>query len=136
MKLSLQLTFLFLLFSAPKAIGQIYLFETTDVTMSVKDKGKWSDFADPKNAKVSVVLDTRKNRITVYSESTQFFKIRDYLPKENLKDRSIVTFNCTNQEGTKCQLAIHSLKKEKGSNQLYIYFKEIVLIYNMKLLKS
>jgi hypothetical protein len=133
MKLLLQLTLIFLSLFSSVVVGQSHIFETIDVTMSVKDNGKWSEFADPKPAKLSVIFDENKDRISIYSEVSQFFKIREYKQKQTLKDRNIFTFNCTNQEGTKCQLAIHSIKKEKGSNQLYIYYKNIVLIYNMKL---
>lgn len=126
--------FFFLFFGfLSKIFAQNYSFETTDLTMSVREDGRWSKFADPKEAKLMVRFDPTKDRITVFSEIAQFFKIVNYLKKQTLKDRDVVAFDCINQEGTKCQLAIHTIKKEKGANQLYIYYKDIVLIYNMKL---
>jgi hypothetical protein len=119
-----------------KIMAQNYSFETTDISMSVREDGHWSKFADPKEAKLMVRFDPKKDRITVFSEVAQFFKIVNYLKKQNLKDRDIVSFDCLNQEGTKCELAIHTMKKEKGANQLYIYYKDIILIYNMKYIEE
>jgi hypothetical protein len=132
MKRLINLIFLLIVFSSSKIYSQTYNFETTDMSMSVKvDKKRWSEFANPKEVKVSVIFDTKKDRITIFSEIPQFFKIINYKEKQTTTDRDIVSFDSVNQEGTKCLLAIHTLKDQKKSNQLYVYFKDIVLIYNM-----
>ncbi|WP_310556136.1 hypothetical protein [Flavobacterium sp.] len=132
MKQLINISVLLFLFSISKIYGQTYNFETTDLSISVKDNTKkWSDFANPKDVKISVVLDTKKDRITIYSEIYQFFKIVNYKEKQIVNNRDIVSFDCVNQEGTKCLLAIHTINDQKNSNQLYVYFKDIVLIYNM-----
>jgi hypothetical protein len=132
MKRLINLIFLLIVFSSSKIYSQTYNFETTDMSMSVKvDKKRWSEFANPKEVKVSVIFDTKKDRITIFSEIPQFFKIINYKEKQTTTDRDIVSFDSVNQEGTKCLLAIHTIKDQKKSNQLYVYFKDIVLIYNM-----
>jgi hypothetical protein len=132
MKQLIKITFLLLVFLSSKTYSQSYNFETTDMSMSVKvDKKRWSEFANPKEAKISVIFDSNRDRITIFSEIPQFFKIVNYKEKQIAKDRDIVSFDCVNQEGTKCLLAIHTIKDLKKSNQLYVYFKDIVLIYNM-----
>jgi hypothetical protein len=132
MKAFFTITFFLILGFSSKIAAQNYNFETSDVSMSVREDGRWSKFADPKVAKLVVRFDAGKDRISVYSEVPQFFKIINYLKKQNLKDRDIISFDCVNQEGTKCEVAIHTMKKEKGANQLYVYFKDIILIYSMQ----
>jgi hypothetical protein len=128
----IKITLLILVFFGSKTYSQTYNFETTDMSMSVKvDKKRWSEFANPKDVKVSVIFDSKRDRVTIFSEIPQFFKIKEYKEKQTAKDRDIVSFDCVNQEGTKCLLAIHTLKNQNKSNQLYVYFKDIILIYNM-----
>jgi len=135
MKLLKNISVLFLLFLGLNASAQTYRFETSDVSMSIKNaKGKWSPYSDLKEAKIVVTLDTNKDRIVVYSEVIQLYTILSYDDKKTSEEGSVDTFQCVNGDGEKCVVAIRSLK---GSNvkQLYIYEDSRVLVYNMKYVK-
>ena len=135
MKFLKNISLVFLLFVGLSASAQNYRFETSGVSMSIKNsKGKWSPYSDFKEAKIVVTLDTNKDRIVVYSEVVQLYTILGYDDPKTNEEGSVDTFQCVNGDGEKCVLAIRSIK---GSDvkQLYIYEDSRVLIYNMKYVK-
>ncbi|UOK42323.1 MULTISPECIES: hypothetical protein [Flavobacterium] len=135
MKFLKNISLVFLLFIGLSASAQSYRFETSGVSMSVKNsKGQWSKYSDFKEAKIVVTLDTSKDRIVVYSEVVQLYTILGYDDPKTNEEGSVDTFQCVNVDGEKCVLAIRSIK---GSDvkQLYIYEDSRVLIYNMKYVK-
>lgn len=135
MKFLKNISLVFLLFIGLSASAQSYRFETSGVSMSVKNsKGQWSKYSDFKDAKIVVTLDTSKDRIVVYSEVVQLYTILGYDDPKTNEEGSVDTFQCVNVDGEKCVLAIRSIK---GSDvkQLYIYEDSRVLIYNMKYVK-
>lgn len=130
-----NISVLVLLFIGLNAAAQTYRFETSGVSMSIKNaKGKWSPYSDFKDAKIVVTLDTNKDRIVVYSEVVQLYTILGYDDPKTSEEGSIDTFQCVNVDGDKCVLAIRSLKGT-DVKQLYIYEDSRVLIYNMKYVK-
>lgn len=126
--------FLFLLFAFSTTVhSQKYRFETSGISMSVIDKnGKWTEFTKFKDAKIVVTLDTQKNRISVYSEIIQFFKIINY--KETIVNdgNEIASFECANQDGEACLLSIYTYKNQSIKNRLYINYRDRIFAYNMK----
>lgn len=135
MKCIKNICLLFVLFLGLSAGAQSYRFETTGLSMSVKNsKGKWSPYSDFKDVKIVVTLDTNKDRIVVYSEVIQLYTILGYDDPKTNEEGSVDTFQCVNNDGEKCVLTIRSIK---GSDlkQLYIYEDSRVLIYNMKYVK-
>ena len=135
MKFLRNISALLLLFIGLTASAQSYRFETSGVSMSIKNsKGKWSPYSDFKEAKIVVTLDTNKDRIVVYSEVIQLYTILGYDDPKTNEEGSIDTFQCVNVDGDKCVLAIRS---QKGTDvkQLYIYEDSRVLVYNMKYVK-
>ncbi|ESU22702.1 hypothetical protein FEDK69T_19620 [Flavobacterium enshiense DK69] len=135
MKFLKNISLVFLLFIGLSASAQTYRFETSGVSMSVKNsKGKWSEYSDFKEAKIVVTLDTNKDRIVVYSEVVQLYTILGYDDPKTNEEGSVDTFQCVNVDGEKCVLVIRTIK---GSDvkQLYIYEDSRVLIYNMKYVK-
>lgn len=135
MKFLKNISLAFLLFIGLSAAAQSYRFETSGVSMSIKNsKGKWSPYSDFKEAKIVVTLDTNKDRIVVYSEIVQLYTILGYDDPKSNEEGSVDTFQCVNGDGEKCVLAIRTIK---GSDvkQLYIYEDSRVLIYNMKYVK-
>jgi hypothetical protein len=135
MKFLRNISVLFFLLTGLNASAQLYRFETSGVSMSIKNaKGKWSPYSDFKEAKIVVSLDTSKDRIVVYSEVVQLYTILGYNDTKTNEEGSVDVFQCVNVDGDKCVLAIRTLK---GTNvkQLYIYEDSRVLIYNMKYVK-
>jgi hypothetical protein len=135
MKFLRNISLLFLLFIGLNASAQSYRFETSGLSMSIKNaKGKWSPYSDFKEVKIVVNLDTSKDRIVVYSEIIQLYTILGYDEPKTNKEGSVDTFQCVNNDGEKCVLAIRSPKGSK-IKQLYIYEDSRVLVYNMKYVK-
>ncbi|MCL9806867.1 hypothetical protein NAT51_15130 [Flavobacterium amniphilum] len=126
---------LFLLFFGTFAKAQTYRFEVSAVSMSVKDKGKWSSFTPFKEAKIIANLNTQKNYIAVYSEIEQYFKIVKYYDKKEEDGKEIVGFDCVDQNAEPCFLEIQTRKKENMS-QLYINYPDRIFVYNMRYVKK
>ncbi|MCG2612502.1 hypothetical protein LZZ90_13385 [Flavobacterium sp. SM15] len=135
MKFLKNIALVFLLFVGFNASAQAYRFETTGVSMSIKNaKGKWSPYSDFKDVKIVITLDTNKDRIVVYSEVIQLYTILAYEGEDEAKNDGIDTFQCVNNDGEKCVVTIRS-DKASGAKQLYIKEDSRVLVYNMKLVK-
>ncbi|HKX86443.1 MAG TPA: hypothetical protein VJL37_07210 [Flavobacterium sp.] len=127
--------FLFVLFLGTAAQAQVYRFEVSAVSMSVKEKGKWSNFTPFKEAKIVASLNTKKNYIAVYSDIEQYFKIEKYYDKKIENGKEVVGFDCADQYGEPCFIEIQTKKKENMS-QLYINYNDRILVYNMKYVKK
>ena len=126
---------LFLLFIGINASAQTYRFETTGVSMSVKNaKGVWSAYTPFKDTKIVITLDTTKDRIVVYSEVIQLYTILGYDDPKTNEQGSIDSFQCVNNDGEKCVLVIRTDKDSK-QKQLYIKEDSRVLVYNINYVK-
>lgn len=135
MKSLKNICLLFLLFVGITASAQVYRFETTGVSMSVKNsKGVWSKYSDFKDTKIVITLDTNKDRIVVYSEVIQLYTILGYDDPKTNEQGSVDSFQCVNNDGEKCVLVIRTDKDSK-QKQLYIKEDSRVLVYNMKYVK-
>ena len=117
--------------------SQDYRFITTGVSVSEKDKkGKWSDYTDFKKAEIIVNLNTDKNRIMIYSNVEQLFKIVEYYDKKSTPTDDIASFQCVTNDGENCVVSIYTRKNQGSRKQLYIYYKDRIIVYNMKYLKN
>ena len=107
-------------------------YTSTGVTMSVlQNNGKWSEYPKFKKTEVPVKIDFEKNRIVVYSEVEQLYRIAEYYPEKETKDEFINFFKCLSNDGEVTEITLKTAKKENAS-QIYIKDKSRVLIYNLK----
>jgi hypothetical protein len=83
-----------------------------------------------------VVLDADKDRIVVYSEALQLFNIVKYYDKKETKDGNVVSFLCIDNAGIECNVSIFTRKDKNNLKQLYIYYEDRVVVYNMSLLSD
>ena len=128
--------FLFITISV-KTYSQKYRFETSGVSMSIVDKkGKWTKYTDFKEAKIVITLDTQKDRITIYSEMLQFFKIVNYKEPITQKGDEVASFECVNQEGETCLISIYTYKKKEVKNRMYINYRDRIFAYNMSFVEN
>ncbi|MFC7773879.1 hypothetical protein [Flavobacterium sp. GCM10027622] len=134
MKSYLKIIIVFL-FLGTVAQAQVYRFEVSAVSLSVKEKGKWSAFTPFKEAKIIANLNTKKNYIAVYSDIEQYLKIQKYYDKKVENNKEIVGFDCVDQYGEPCYVEIQTRKKENMS-QLYINYSDRIMVYNMKYVKK
>jgi hypothetical protein len=134
---SLKYIVLFLFFASVTTYAQKYNFKTSGYMVSQKDnKGNWSDWSKLQKSEMTVLLDMESHRIVVYSEVLQLFSIMKYGNQETIGDDDVVKFNCVDNNGVECVLAIYTRKKQGGRNQLYITYEDMIIAYNMTVLED
>ena len=110
-------------------------FTSTGVTMSALMKnGKWSEYPAFKKTQVPITIDFEKNRIIIYSELEQVYRIAEYYPEQEKGDEYINFFRCLSNDGETTEITLKTSKKANIS-QMYIKDKTRVLVYNMKAVK-
>ena len=131
-KIKIIIVLVFLAMGLNQSYGQTYKFKTSGFSVMEKDgKGKWGKWSDLDLVNILVALDTDKSRIVVYSEVIQLFEIIDYIPLEENENDSIYSFTCKDQNGVDCTLSIITRKKQDNRKQLYINYKDRIILYNI-----
>lgn len=136
---TIRKTLLLLLFLTGTGLvySQDYRFITTGVSVAEKDKkGKWSDYTEFRKAEIVIDLNTQKNRIMVYSNVEQLFKIIKYFDVKSTATDDIASFQCVTNEGEDCMISIYTRKKQGNRKQMYIYYSDRIVVYNMKFQKD
>jgi hypothetical protein len=129
-KIIILLAFLFLGFN--QGFSQTYKFKTTGLSVSEKGKdGNWGNWSDLELTNILVTLDTKKNRIVIYSEVIQVFEIIDYLPAEENDTDIVYPFTCKDTNGEDCTLSFITRKNQQNRKQLYIKYEDRVILYNV-----
>lgn len=129
-KLKIALVLLFL--ATGQAQAQVYKFLTTGFSvMERNEKGNWGKWSDLQKASIVVTLDTNKNRIVVYSQEIQLYRIVEYQPAEENENDLIYPFSCTDEDGQPFTVSIITRKNQGGRKQLYINQKDVIVMYNI-----
>jgi hypothetical protein len=124
--------FLFLGFGLHQSYSQSYRFKTSGFSVLEKnDKGKWGEWSNLDLVNLSVVLDTDKHRIVVYSQEIQLFNIIDYIAREENDTDIVYSFICKDNNGADCKISIITRKKQDYRKQLYINYDEHIILYNI-----
>ena len=124
--------FLFLGFGLHQSYSQSYRFKTSGFSILEKnDKGKWGEWSNLDLVNLSVVLDTDKHRIVVYSQEIQLFNIIDYIAREENDTDIVYSFICKDNNGVDCKISIITRKKQDYRKQLYINYDEHIILYNI-----
>jgi len=112
--------------------SQTYQFKTSGFSVLEKnERGKWGEWSDLDLVNLSVVLDTNKHRIVVYSQEIQLFKILDYIEREENDTDIVYSFMCKDNDGRDCKLSIITRKKQDYRKQLYINYDNHIIVYNI-----
>jgi len=123
---------MFLTFGVTKSSAQVYKFQTTGFSVLEKnEKGKWGKWSDLQKADIVITLDTNKNRIIVYSQEIQLYKILSYGEKEENDNDIIYTFECADTDGQPFVISIITRKAQNHRKQLYINQKDVIVVYNI-----
>jgi len=124
--------FLLLGFGLQQSYSQSYRFKTSGFSVLEKnDKGKWGEWSNLDLVNLSVVLDTDKHRIVVYSQEIQLFNIIDYIAREENDTDIVYSFICKDNNGVDCKISIITRKKQDYRKQLYINYDEHIILYNI-----
>jgi hypothetical protein len=131
-KLKNILVLLFIFLGLNQGFSQAYKFKTTGLSVSVKGaNGKFGDWSELKPVSIVVNLDTKKNRIAIYSEVIQLFEIIEYSPVEENKTDLVYGFVCKDNSGEDCTLSFITRKNQHNRQQLYVKYADRVLAYNI-----
>ncbi|MFH7002457.1 hypothetical protein [Flavobacterium bizetiae] len=123
---------LFLVLCLQQAYSQTYQFKTSGFSVLEKnERGKWGEWSNLDLVNLSVVLDTNKHRIVVYSQEIQLFKILDYIEREENDTDIVYSFMCKDNDGRDCKLSIITRKKQDYRKQLYINYDNHIIVYNI-----
>ena len=116
-----------------QASAQVYRFKTTGFSVLEKtEKGKWGEWSKLQPTELIITLDTNKNRIIVYSQEIQLYKIATYRPEEENDNDLIYTFDCADEEGNPFTISIITRKTQGNRKQMYINQKDVILMYNIE----
>ncbi|KRD09874.1 hypothetical protein ASE21_09095 [Flavobacterium sp. Root901] len=123
---------LFLGFGLQQIQSQSYHFKTSGFSVLEKnERGKWGEWSSLDLVNLSVVLDTDKHRIVVYSQEIQLFSILDYIEREENDTDIVYSFMCKDNDGRECKLSIITRKKQDNRKQLYINYDDHIIVYNI-----
>ena len=130
-KLKIGFILFFLFFGLNHGFCQTYKFKTTGLSVSAKTNGKFGDWSALKPVSIVINLDTKKNRIVIYSEVIQLFDIVEYLPTEENDKDLVYPFVCKDNNGEECTLSFITRKNQDNRKQLYVKYEDRVLAYNI-----
>ena len=123
---------LFLVFGLQQIQSQSYHFKTSGFSVLEKnERGKWGEWSNLDLVNLSVVLDTNKHRIVVYSQEIQLYNILDYIEREENDTDIVYFFMCKENEGREYKLSIITRKKQDYRKQLYINYDDHIIVYNI-----
>ena len=112
--------------------SQSYRFKTSGFSVLEKnDKGKWGEWSNLDLVNLSVILDTEKHRIVVYSQEIQLFNIIEYIEREENDTDIVYSFLCKDNSGIDCKISIITRKKQDYRKQMYINYDEHIIVYNI-----
>ncbi|MDA6070570.1 hypothetical protein NJT12_13160 [Flavobacterium sp. AC] len=115
-----------------QSYSQTYQFKTSGFSVLEKnERGKWGEWSNLDLVKLSVILDTNKHRIVVYSQEIQLFNIQDYIEREENDTDIVYSFMCKDNDGKECKLSIITRKKQDYRKQLYINYDDHIILYNI-----
>jgi hypothetical protein len=123
---------LFLGLGIHQTYSQSYRFKTSGFSVLEKnDKGKWGEWSNLDLVNLSVILDTEKHRIVVYSQEIQLFNIIEYIEREENDTDIVYSFLCKDNSGIDCKISIITRKKQDYRKQMYINYDEHIIVYNI-----
>lgn len=126
------LILLFFVLGMQDSQSQSYQFRTSGFSVLEKnERGKWGEWSNLDLANLSVILDTNKHRIVVYSQEIQLYNIVEYIEREENDTDIMYSFLCKDNEGAKCKLSIITRKKQDYRKQLYINYDQRIIVYNI-----
>jgi hypothetical protein len=112
--------------------SQSYRFRTSGLSVLGKnERGKWGEWSKLDLVNISVILDTDKSRIVVYSQEIQLFNIVEYIEREENDTDIVYSFLCKDNDGIDCKLSIITRKKQDYRKQLYINYDDRIIVYNI-----
>jgi len=118
-----------LLIAAVSVNAETYKFKTNAFALKQRTNYGWTEWSDWEHSDMLVVINSDRDVINVYSQSTQEYDIVEYLGEEKDRDGRSVKFLCVNEDGLRCHIRLRI--QNDGSEQLYVDFNDVMWVYSM-----
>lgn len=87
---------------------------------------EWSDWDD---SSVLIVINTDKDKVNIYSSTTQHYDIYDYQDVKTDSDGGeTMTFKCVDDDGLRCEMRF---KVINGRSQIYVDYDDAMWVYSV-----
>lgn len=120
----LILTMLFSLISLT-IFAQTEWFTATE--FAIKVDNEWSNWID---CDISVKIDIGNDKVTIYSNEVQIYRIIDEVDPPRDKNGTQVAFSMIDQDGDRGIFRIR--KQYDGAIQIYVDFSDVSWVYNIE----
>lgn len=121
---------LLMLIGIGTANADVWKFSATHLAYKFYDYdyNRWPDWSDWEDTKILIVVDTDKERVTIYSSTPQQYDIYQYgQEEEDSSGGSYVTFKCVDAEGTQCDVTLR--RQYDGRSQMYVEYADAAWVY-------
>lgn len=110
--------------------AQVISFKTTSFTMTEKTSSGWGKWKPYQNSNLLVTIDLNNDVVTIYSPSTQYYKIISYEGTyvDNDGDQS-VRYKFIDQDGDRGTMKL--MQRRSGKSEIYIQFSNIIWVYSV-----
>jgi hypothetical protein len=99
----------------------------TATEFAIKVDNEWSDWID---CDISVKIDIGNDKVTIYSNEVQIYRIIDKVDPPRDKNGTQVAFSMIDQDGDRGMFRIR--KQHDGAIQIYVDFIDISWVYNIE----
>lgn len=120
----LILTMLFSLISLT-IFAQTEWFTATE--FAIKVDSEWSNWID---CDISVKIDIGNDKVTIYSNEVQIYRIIDEVDPPRDKNGTQIAFSMIDQDGDRGIFRIR--KQYDGAIQIYVDFSDVSWVYNIE----
>lgn len=115
--------------SAVAVNAQVQGYQAGSFSCKVMDNyGNWTSWSDWQRSSVKIVLDLNNDMITIYSPTTQYYKVVQFVGVKN--DNSGGTqsvFNVIDADGDRAVIRLRI--QADGTSQLYVDFADAMWVY-------
>lgn len=131
MKKFLALT---LLLVSSMAVSKVYAdvikLKAYNFAYRAVENGSWTDWSDWSDCNILVVLNTDKERLTIYSKETQEYDIISCDDWESDgKGGKVMEIQCIDAEGLRCN--VRWRVDNEGEQQVYVDYNDVSFVYNV-----
>jgi hypothetical protein len=131
----LKYLFLFIFITLPiLSFSQTYRFRSLAFSSRyVTSSGSWSEWPPFSDSGVLITMNKTTQRITIYSETHQFYDIIEWLPEKSYDNgNSYYSAMCMDENNTRCKMT-WLIDKVDGSFIIF-YFSNLELMYKVVLI--
>lgn len=114
------------------SFGQIQWYKTSEISIRYlnKNTGYWTNWSDWEKCVVDVRFDLNNDVITIYSKNTQRYQVLELQDPPYDSSGKQVKFYVKDQDGDYGHIRLRI--ENNGNSQLYVDFKDISWVYNVR----